>query len=173
MIRPSREPLGRFFRTAARALQKVRKFVWRFTGRPAGVHAVPLTAAGEVVLVKLTYARGWRLPGGGRHKAEAPEEAIVRELEEEIGMTRHGSLERVHEAGVDPALGVLFIAHRVEYRPRRSIEIDQVRAFKPDALPDETTDRTRRWIAHVHRKKAAQGSSALPRAGEQDDSVPV
>lgn len=159
MTRPHRKPLGRLFRKGARALQKVRKFIWLFTGRPAGVHGVPLTAAGEVVLVKLTYARGWRLPGGGKHKAETPEEAIVRELEEEIGMTRHGSLERVFEAGVDPALGVLFIVRGVEYRPVRSIEIDQVRAFAPDALPGEATDRTRRWIAHV--------------LGEQEQSAPV
>ena len=43
-----------------------------------------------MILVKLRYAPGWRLPGGGRADDEDPCEAALRELREEIGMTAHG-----------------------------------------------------------------------------------
>jgi 8-oxo-dGTP pyrophosphatase MutT (NUDIX family) len=62
--------------------------------RNFGAHAVALTPAGRIVLVKLRYAQGWRLPGGRRRKGEAPEVTILRELREEIGMTRFAEMER-------------------------------------------------------------------------------
>ncbi len=48
---------------------------------------------GKVILVKLRYAPGWRLPGGGRRGTEEPQEAVLRELREEIGMTSHGTVD--------------------------------------------------------------------------------
>src|SRR5687768_2786550 len=63
----------------------------------SGVHAVPVTGQGKVVLVRLTYAPGWRVPGGGRKRGEAPEAAILRELREEIGLLSHGAIERLEE----------------------------------------------------------------------------
>jgi hypothetical protein len=49
---------------AVSAFQRARRTVWFFT-RPTtyGVHAIPVTPAGKLVLVTLSYARGWRLPG--------------------------------------------------------------------------------------------------------------
>jgi ADP-ribose pyrophosphatase YjhB (NUDIX family) len=81
---------------AVYAFQGLRRLLWFFT-RPVtfGVHAVPITPAGELVLVKLSYARGWRLPGGGRKAGEAAEEAMLRELREEIGLISFGSLQEV------------------------------------------------------------------------------
>ena len=139
----------RAFGIAARALQKGRKFLWRFTGRPAGAHAVPLTASGKVVLVKLTYAKGWRLPGGGRKSSERAQDAILRELREEIGMTGYSAIEQIHEVGVDPVIGALFLVTGVEYRPVRSLEIEAVAEFDPASLPEDASDRSRRWVAHV------------------------
>ena len=42
--------------------------------------------------MKLRYARGWRLPGGGRDPSEPSIDAALRELREEIGMTGHGDV---------------------------------------------------------------------------------
>ena len=43
---------------------------------------------GKVVLVRHSYISGWMLPAGGVGRGEPPAEAILRELREEIGLTR-------------------------------------------------------------------------------------
>jgi 8-oxo-dGTP pyrophosphatase MutT (NUDIX family) len=113
------------------------------TGR-SGVHAVPLTADGKVVLIRLTYAPGWRVPGGGRKRGEAPEPAMLRELREEIGLLSHGAIEGLDEVRPgDPS--AFFLVRDVVYRPRRSLEVEEVREFDPACLPEDTTH----WTAHL------------------------
>ncbi|HEU0099826.1 MAG TPA: NUDIX domain-containing protein [Allosphingosinicella sp.] len=113
------------------------------TGR-SGVHAVPLTEAGRVVLIRLTYAPGWRVPGGGRKRGEAPEQAMLRELREEIGLVSHGAIEPLEAVRPgDPS--DFFVVRDVVYRPRRSFEVDEVREFDLAQLPDDTTS----WTAHL------------------------
>src|SRR5205085_1156281 len=58
--------------------------------RTFGAHAFALTPERKLILVKLRYAQGWRLPGGGMREGEDPRKAVLRELREEIGMTAHG-----------------------------------------------------------------------------------
>ena len=59
-------------RTVFTFLQGLRRLLWLVTGPGRdGVHAVPLTPAGKVVLVRLTYA-----PGGVRCVIEAPLEPV-------------------------------------------------------------------------------------------------
>lgn len=109
-------------------------------GRPAtgGVHAVARTPAGRVILVKLRYAPGWRLPGGGRTADEDLEAAALRELREEIGMTAHGVV-RVANG--------LVIVEGVHYRPRRwSWEVEAVCEAPLDRLPPTLSPRARRWL---------------------------
>jgi 8-oxo-dGTP pyrophosphatase MutT (NUDIX family) len=130
------------------------------TGR-GGVHAVPLTAQGKVVLIRLTYAPGWRVPGGGRKRGEAPEQAMLRELREEIGLLSYGKIEGldVIRPG-DPS--AFFLVSDVVYRPRRSLEVEEVREFDPARLPDDTT----RWTAHLIEQCAgARRPAAPPAAG--------
>jgi len=144
---------------AGRALQGLRKLLWRFTGRPPGVHALPLTAERRIVLVKLTYARDWRLPGGGRKRGESPAEAVLRELAEEIGMTDHGAIDEVTGdadlAAAGEEGGHLFIVRGVRYRPKRSWEIAAVEEFHAAALP---SDLSRRWKPIIERLFRPQDS---------------
>lgn len=142
-------------RVAVTAFQRLRRAGWFFT-RPVthGVHAIPLTPEGDVVLVRLTYAPGWRLPGGGRKAGEPPEHAVVRELREEIGLTAHGRIEHVcdfrHAPDFRRGLGKLFVVRDVRYRPPRwSLEIDEVRAFAPDRLPPDLAAISRRQLAEA------------------------
>jgi len=116
----------------------------RAQGRP-GVHAVALTPGRRIILVRLRYAPGWRLPGGGRDPQEKVQAAVLRELREEIGMTSHGA---VHPglSGRDPVL----IVEDVRYVPRRwSWEVEDILEAPPDGLPDDLSPVTAKWLAAV------------------------
>jgi 8-oxo-dGTP pyrophosphatase MutT (NUDIX family) len=125
---------------------------WWFVSRPRtlGAHAFALTPEGRLILVKLRYAPGWRLPGGGRRKSEAPVDAALRELSEEIGMVSHGDVapvgdisEIVHSKRDTASL---VIVRDVRFRPRWSWEIEAVREFDPGHLPADTSPSSRNWI---------------------------
>lgn len=115
-------PLVRF---GARIVHRLRR-----RGSTEGVHALAVTPGGNVVLVRLTYAEGWRLPGGGRRRGEGALDGILRELREEIGLCAFASAERL-----DDSLGsALFVVRGVEYAPRQTWEVEEVREFEPGAL---------------------------------------
>jgi 8-oxo-dGTP pyrophosphatase MutT (NUDIX family) len=131
-------------------LQALRRLLWLVTGPGRdGVHGVPLTPAGAVVLVRLTYAPGWRLPGGGRKRGETPEEGMLRELREEIGLVGHGAIERLEDVRPGALPGdrsAMFLVRDVTYRPRQSLEVEEVREFDPADLPDDISRSTRETL---------------------------
>jgi 8-oxo-dGTP pyrophosphatase MutT (NUDIX family) len=154
----------RLIRTVFTFLHGLRRIAWKVTGPGLpGVHALPLTREGRVVLVLLTYAPGWRLPGGGRRRSEAPETAMLRELREEIGLVAHGAMERLDDFR-PPALpgdrSAFFVVRDVVYRPRRSLEIEEVREFDPDRLPGDTAP----WTARIVERFAGLRSPPAPPA---------
>jgi 8-oxo-dGTP pyrophosphatase MutT (NUDIX family) len=135
----------RLLRSVFTFLNRLRLAIRKVTGSGrSGVHAVPLTREGKVVLVRLTYAPGWRVPGGGRKRGEAPGQAMLRELREEIGLLSHGAIEELEDVRPgDPS--AFFLVRDVVYRPRRSLEVEEVQAFDPARLPDDTTP----WTVHL------------------------
>ena len=140
--------------TAAHHLLKAAWFVRR--PKTYGAHAIALTGSRKIVLVRLRYARGWRLPGGGRSVSEPPIEAALRELREEIGLLSHGKaklaadLQESRDFKRDTAS--LVIVRDVTYAPRRwSWEIERVEAFALDGLPADLSPVTERWIAAVRK----------------------
>jgi 8-oxo-dGTP pyrophosphatase MutT (NUDIX family) len=141
----------RLIRAVLTPLNHLRRLLWMATGPGRdGVHGIALTAEGKVVLVRLTYAPGWRLPGGGRKRGEAPVEAMLRELREEIGLLSHGAVEQLEDVRPDSDLpgdrSALFVVRGVVYRPRRSLEVEEVREFEPGSLPDDVGPWTREWV---------------------------
>jgi 8-oxo-dGTP pyrophosphatase MutT (NUDIX family) len=119
-----------------------------FVRRPRtfGAHALALTPAGMLVLVKLRYAPGWRLPGGGRKPGEDPQQAVLRELREEIGLVSHGRLRLACELDETTDhkrdLAALLVVEDVVYRPRRrSWEIESVIEVPFDQLPADLSPR--------------------------------
>jgi len=133
-------------------LHRLRRSVWFFTSpSTSGVHAVALTPEGKIILATLSYARGWRLPGGGRKRSESPEEGVLRELREEIGMISHGRVRKVanfsHRPDFRKDRSSLFVVEDVVYRPTWSLEIKAVREFDPDRLPPDAAPITRRLVA--------------------------
>ena len=142
-------------RIAATAAHTLLKALW-FVRRPKtyGAHAVALTPEGKLVLVKLRYAPGWRLPGGGRGKDEPAKDAALRELREEIGMVSHGEVKFAGEleesADFRRDTASLLVVRNVEYRPRRwSWEIEAVTEAGIDSLPDDMSPRAAGWITSV------------------------
>jgi len=151
-------------RTVFTFLNRLRLALRKATGSGrSGVHAVPLTEGRKVVLVRLTYAPGWRVPGGGRKRGEAPEQAMLRELREEIGLVTYGTIEELKDVRPgDPS--AYFLVRDVVYRPRRSLEVEKVREFDPARLPDDTTG----WTAHlIERCTASNSSPAFAGEGDQ------
>jgi len=63
------------------------------TGQPAKIVSAIIVANGKILLLLRDDSPGirdpncWQLPGGGVEEGEAPDEAIKRELQEEIGVT--------------------------------------------------------------------------------------
>ena len=108
-----------------------------------GAHALALTPERKVILVKLRYAPGWRLPGGGRGEHEDLRDGVLRELREEVGMVSHGA---VRPSGI----AELLIVEDVRYRPRRwSWEVERIMEAPLDALPGDLPAVTARWLTAV------------------------
>ena len=140
------------------ALHGVLKLAW-FVRRPRtfGAHALAFTPQGKVILVRLRYAPGWRLPGGGRDEHEDPRDAVLRELREEIGMTGHGEVRLAAELEEHPDfkrdLAALLVVRDVRYdRPRWSWEIEDVIEAPIDALPADLSPRAAAWLEALRDK---------------------
>ena len=135
--------------TAAHGLLRLGWFIRR--PRTFGAHALALTPEGKAILVRLRYAPGWRLPGGGRAEDEDPRDAVLRELREEIGMTDHGEVRLAAELEERPDfkhdLASLLVVRDVRYRPHRwSWEVEKIIEVPLDALPEELSPRASEWL---------------------------
>lgn len=142
----------RILRLGLTAAHKLLKVGW-FLRRPNtfGAHAIALTPKRKLVLVKLRYAPGWRVPGGGRRADEYAQAAVIRELREEIGMTAYGRIrfacELEEQVDFKRDLASLLIVEDVRYRPHRwSWEVERVAEFDLKRLPADIAPPTLRWI---------------------------
>lgn len=116
-----------------------------------GVKGMVVTQDERIVLVRHSYMPGWHFPGGGVKRGETPEQAIVRELSEEIGLLRWAAIGQSNEPFdiADPNCTgpALFIVTGAEYAFRPSLEIESAREFPADALPDDCRASVRRHVA--------------------------
>lgn len=134
--------------TGAYQLLKAGWFVRR--PRTFGAHALALTPERKLILVKLRYAPGWRLPGGGCNPGEDAVEAALRELREEVGMTSYGTAQLAAELEQRPDarrdLVSVVLVEDVRYTPRWSWEVEQVIEADIHALPGDLAPVARAWI---------------------------
>jgi ADP-ribose pyrophosphatase YjhB (NUDIX family) len=144
----------RVFRIGYFALQ-----CWWMIRRPdtAGVKVV-LRRDDDVLLVRHTYGRRseWDLPGGFLNEGEDPQDAVLREIGEELGVQAQRPIAlgtiQIRQAGrrdtrhtfaadADPGADGLDVDEG---------EIAQARWFAHDALPPETSVYTRRMVARAY-----------------------
>jgi len=136
------------------AADRLRRAYW-FVIRPLslGVLGIVLDERGWILLVEQTYRSGWYLPGGGVRRREPLDEALRRELREEVGVEPaepprlHGLYWNFAESKSDYV--AVFVVERWSRRPARSIEIADDRFFAPDELPPDTSPAARRRIAEL------------------------
>jgi 8-oxo-dGTP pyrophosphatase MutT (NUDIX family) len=140
--------LVRLGMTSVHRLLSIGWFVIR--PRTLGVRAVAITPGGAVVLLRHSYARGWYLPGGGVDRGEDGVAAVLRELREEIGMEAHETIRPLtsfdHRPNYRRDHVDVFVVEGVRYSWRQSLEIEEVATFDPEALPPDTTAKTRAAI---------------------------
>jgi ADP-ribose pyrophosphatase YjhB (NUDIX family) len=130
---------------------------WWFLSRPrtSGVKAV-VRCGDEVLLIKHTYARRhtWDLPGGFITPGEDPEEALRRELQEELRVepvaivstgTTPSRFDRKRELLHSYAVEV----DGQEIQPSTA-EIAEARWVHRDALPEDASRFTRRMVARAY-----------------------
>lgn len=134
----------------------------------AAADALIRDEGGRLLLVNPTYKDGWDLPGGMAEGNEAPEDAVRRELREELGLTVAGlrflCVDWVEPHGPwDDLLGFVFDAGVLSPRQAAELkpsdeEVSEHRFFEvSDALP---------LLPDRQRARAAQAWAVL------DDGVP-
>ncbi|MEM7328571.1 MAG: NUDIX domain-containing protein [Pseudomonadota bacterium] len=132
--------------------------MWFRVSRPMtlGARAVVENQAGEILLVRHTYARGLFLPGGGVERGETVQQTIRKELEEEGGVrlltdavqvriySNHHIMKNDHV--------VLFHVSAEAWQPCGDPigrEISEIVWADPLTPPADTTPATRRRLQEV------------------------
>lgn len=104
----------------------------------------------RVLLVEHSYRDGWCLPGGGVEPGESLEQALHRELREELtaeigALSLHGVYTRIAH-GISDHI-VVFTSDDFSLPGRTSYEIDRYGMFARDALPAGTQPGVARRVA--------------------------
>jgi len=127
------------------------RLYWRVR-RPKtfGVRAFVFSADGRLLLVKHTYDKYWYLPGGGRKESEPAENALARELREELGIRealieRHLATYFSEREGKRDTIDV-FVARADAVEKLQRLEIAAAQWFALDALPPDISPATLRRV---------------------------
>lgn len=100
--------------------------------------AVIFNANGEVLLVKSTYQRfhPWGLPGGSLDYGESPENAVLREVHEETGLTIAIEKLLFVKTWTPDRVGLYYICRIADGEFQPSDEVSEFGYFTLKNLPD-------------------------------------
>jgi len=124
-----------------------------------GVRAMAQDAEGRVLLVRHSYVDGWHFPGGGVERGERPADAVLRELREEVGLSKSSPPELlgiyVHKAMWVSSVAILYRVRNAEIAFKPNLEVREARFARPEDLPPGTGRGTRRRLAEFLRGEPA------------------
>jgi 8-oxo-dGTP pyrophosphatase MutT (NUDIX family) len=118
-----------------------------------GVSAIVPDAQGRLLLVRQRYTPGWHFPGGGVDRGEPPAKAIVRELQEEVGLRSSAvpELYGLYTRTVGMTTNVVAFYRvgdaTIAFRP--NAEIAEMIWADLNAPPDDATPATLRRFAEL------------------------
>jgi ADP-ribose pyrophosphatase YjhB (NUDIX family) len=149
-----------------RLADRARRAWWRVLRVPrTGVVVAAFDEHGRVLLVRHSYGPPvWTLPGGGIRRGEHPEQAMLREIGEELGCSLAGlvALDLGEQAGSLDRQRV-FAAQLVGEPVPDMREITAVTLADPEALPERCGRLSRRRIA----KAVADGRTRIARSQQR------
>jgi len=148
--KPSRSP------RVSRLITAVLRPFWRMRrGMTLGAQGVVIDGDDRVLLVRHSYRPGWFFPGGGVEWGETFEEALARELMEEVGVTFTGApvLHGLYSNGSNfPGDHIALFLIR-DWTRRENYhqlgEIAEAAMFAPDDVPAGTDAGTRTRLAEI------------------------
>ena len=116
--------------------------------------AIVIDSGGRLLLLKHVFraGSGWGIPGGFIHAGEQPEEAVRRELLEEVGLELESvKLIFIRTLRSTRQIEILFYCHpRGEAQPK-SVEVESIGWFSPQELPATTPEDQRLLIERALR----------------------
>lgn len=147
-------------RAAMAAFRRLPKPVRRLAvhaGTPSytvGAVALLRRPDGAVLLVEQRHSEGWALPGGLLRRRESPDDAVMREVAEEVGITLTVASLPVPVAAVNPRVRRVDLVYDLavpageQARREDEAEVRRVGWFRLDALPD-ISDPTREILRGI------------------------
>lgn len=127
------------------------KIYWRFFKPVTMGTRVLVMHEDSVLLVRLTYHRGWFLPGGAVDRGESFLQSAKRELQEECGIQSEdfklmGLYIKKNEGKIDHIAVYQVGKFTGELKPQNKAEIQEVRFFPVRDLPSDLLPGHRRRI---------------------------
>jgi 8-oxo-dGTP pyrophosphatase MutT (NUDIX family) len=142
--------LARMARDATFRLFMTVRAIWAPTAM--GVAGAVIDNRGRILLVKHRYNPGWRLPGGGVNRSEPPQDAVLRELSEEVGLSG-GTAEffglYVRKAGWVTAVIAVYRIRGAQVNFRPNLEIKEICYADPGTLPEGCTPAARKRLMEL------------------------
>lgn len=135
--------------TLPKLIYLVNRMFWKIT-KPITIGVrVMLLKENSILLVKHTYHDSWYLPGGRMKKGETFEQAIRRELHEELECELHsirllGVYNSFNEYKNDNI--IIFYSDKFSLIGKTDTEIERYEFFQLNNLPDRVSRGTRKRI---------------------------